>query len=277
MLSHRRMNTSVAQIRILASAFLLSSLASGFSPAATFGGRKFHLSDHCRSTTLAAKINKKLPIEIPPNEFSRTLQPDRVLKTRRGGSGYAVTVSADPTECKALAIRFDLSEIASLSADLQLRPELIGATGGGGVEVEGSCRATVTQRCVRTNEEFQVDLEFPLYCIVRPVLPLAQLLAQNSLDNDNGDDSSRGKGATTKRTNYRPQDRNMDEMDVMELQRMLQLDISDEDDVLMEDEAIYCYDGLMDVGELVAQLFWLKLDPYPKKPGTNPVQRSITG
>jgi hypothetical protein len=64
-------------------------------------------------------------------------------------------------------------------------------------------------------------------------------------------------------------------MDVMELQRMLQYDMSDDD--VMEDEAIFPLDGMLDIGELVAQLFWLKLDPYPKKPGTDPVQRSITG
>jgi hypothetical protein len=51
----------------------------------------------------------------------------------------------------------------------------------------------------------------------------------------------------------------------------------EEDASLMEDEAIYCVNGALDVGELVAQLFWLQLDPYPKKPGTTPVQRSITG
>ena len=58
---------------------------------------------------------------------------------------------------------------------------------------------------------------------------------------------------------------------------MLEYDINNEDDVLMEDESIYPIDGLLDVGELVSQLFWLKLDPYPKKPGTDPVQKSITG
>ena len=67
-------------------------------------------------------------------------------------------------------------------------------------------------------------------------------------------------------------------MDVLELQKLLQDDLGNEEDVLMEDESIYSTTGgFLDVGELVAQLFWLELDPYPKKPGTGPIQRSITG
>ena len=63
------------------------------------------------------------------------------------------------------------------------------------------------------------------------------------------------------------------------LQQLLQDDDDDDElaDVLMEDQAIYPVGGQMDLGELVAQLFWLQLDPYPKKPGTQPVRRSISG
>lgn len=67
----------------------------------------------------------------------------------------------------------------------------------------------------------------------------------------------------------------LQQMDIMEIQKLLQ-DIDVEDDV-MEDEAIYSADGILDIGELVAQMFWLKLDPYPRKPGSNFVQKSITG
>lgn len=290
-----------ALLRALAVVVLaLAWPASGFFPAVS-RRRTHHRSHHCGPARAAAKNNPKAgPAETPAaprNEFPRTLQPDRILKSsKRGsssssGSGYAVTIAADDGECQALARRFDLSVIASLSADLVLRPEHnAGGAGAGiavGVEVEGTCKATVTQRCVRTNEDFAVDLEFPLYCIVRPAVPVSSRPGQQSSPqtfDQPGEEvealrrsqGSGGGGANKKKT-YRPQDRNIDEMDVMELQRMLQSDISDEDDVLMEDEAIYCTDGLMDVGELVSQLFWLKLDPYPKKPGTNPVQRSISG
>jgi hypothetical protein len=44
-------------------------------------------------------------------------------------------------------------------------------------------------------------------------------------------------------------------MDMMQLQRMLQQDISDEDDMLMEDEMIYPCDGALDVESLWRSLF----------------------
>ena len=144
------------------------------------------------------------------------------------------------------------------------------------VEVEGTCLATVTQRCVRTNEDFIVDLEFPLYSIVRPT---ASLLQEPMISMDNQDDipnrrKDQWKDINAKSKNVsRKQD--IDEIDVLALQRMLQADVNEE--ALMEDESIYDTKGTLDVGELVAQLFWLKLDPYLKKPGTDPIQRSITG
>ena len=42
---------------------------------------------------------------------------------------------------------------------------------------------------------------------------------------------------------------------------------------IVEDLAIFSsVTGILDVGELIAQSFWLQLDPFPKKPGTRPVQ-----
>lgn len=50
-----------------------------------------------------------------------------------------------------------------------------------------------------------------------------------------------------------------------------------EDDVT-KDEAIYSMDGgILDLGKLISQLVWLKLDLYPKKPGSCAVWTSITG
>jgi len=34
---------------------------------------------------------------------------------------------------------------------------------------------------------------------------------------------------------------------------------------------------MLDMGELVSQTFWLNLDPYPKKPGSGPVEFTISG
>lgn len=59
------------------------------------------------------------------------------------------------------------------------------------------------------------------------------------------------------------------------LQDMLQ-EFDVEEDVV-EDEAVLGPDGYIDIGELVAQLFRLKLDPYPKKPGSKPINLSFSG
>ena len=59
-----------------------------------------------------------------------------------------------------------------------------------------------------------------------------------------------------------------------ELQNILQeYEVQDE---IIEDESCFCTDGIVDVGEIVAQMFRSKLDPYPKKPGTDPVSYSFT-
>lgn len=205
------------------------------------------------SLKAAKKKGSSTPFELPANEFSRLVQPDRVLRPRRS---YHMELEATEDERLALAHRFDLSEIASLEAHVELRPEANQA-----VEVQGSVTASVTQRCVRTNEDFQVNVEFPLYSLVRPVRA--------------GDEDAEAVKDMLKDT-YR-REKSVDQMDLMELQRLLEVDLNDEEDALMEDEAIYVIDGPLDVGELVAQLFWLKLDPYPKKPGSDPVQRSISG
>jgi len=41
-------------------------------------------------------------------------------------------------------------------------------------------------------------------------------------------------------------------------------------DDIIEDSSVYD-NGTIDVGELVAQIFRVKLDPFPKKPGTDPI------
>jgi len=47
---------------------------------------------------------------------------------------------------------------------------------------------------------------------------------------------------------------------------------------VVEDEGIYSLSSdQLDVGELIAQTFWLELDWYPKKPGTDPMEFEISG
>lgn len=212
------------------------------------------------------------------NEFSRLLDPERVLKLASSSSNnrnrreYPMNVEASPEECQALATRFDLPALGPLQADGVVRP----ASGTSGVEVEGSIRATLTQRCVRTNEDSSVNVEFPLYAIVRPTVPLH--VAAAPMDEPGEEDlyAALGDKSPPRRNKAPP---NLENLNVFQLQQLMQ-DFDEDDelaDVLMEDQAIYPVGGKMDIGELVAQLFWLQLDPYPKKPGSEPVRRTISG
>jgi hypothetical protein len=250
---------------------------------------------------LQAKTNKKppaAPAVRPPNEFSRSYRVESVLSGGHRQRDYHVKVEASEDELTQLAQRFDLNQIYSLEAELDMRRErMTTSSTSPGVEVEGTVLARVDQVCVRTGEIFDVDVQFPLFAIVRPIAvvgsagtsaanmdgatPAAAVeeeeeeVPQEVLDyeerlnkNSNNNKRDKKKKRDTRVTNLK-------DMDVMELQKLLQ-DFDVEDDV-MEDEGIYGGDGMLDVGELVAQLFWLKLDPYPKKPGSSPVQSSITG
>lgn len=242
--------------------------------------------------------NGSTELFFPENEFSRKVSSDRFLKSKK--AEYAITITAEPSECHLLAHRFAISQISSLSADLVLRccsssssgPPTSAAASSGTVEVCGTGWSRVTQRCVRTNEDFDLDLEFPIYAIVRPVPPM-MMMTPPTMTTTKPWDSASGNDIRNKNTksakkirkfesrseskvSYRPNSLDyLDDMDVRDLQRMLQFDMNEDD--IIEDEAIYTINGAIDVGELVSQLFWLKLDPYPKKPGSDPVQRSITG
>lgn len=222
----------------------------------------FYIQTGQRQFTTGSRLHQNTNCDV--NEFSRTIPPSRVLKHR--SSSTNLRIEANSTERHDLAARFELSDISQLSADLTL----MRATDNN-IHVEGLCQTKVRQRCVRTNEDFDVVMEFPLYCVVRPVVPVLQNLGEDPRDAEEVDRTDHVK----KERAISNHGKNLNEMDVMALQRILQTDI--DEDILMEDEAIYAVDGLLDVGELVAQLFWLNLDPYPKKPGTDPVQRSITG
>jgi uncharacterized metal-binding protein YceD (DUF177 family) len=202
--------------------------------------------------------------------------------------GYSLTIEANEVERRALAMRFGLSDIGRLEASVVLQSLLMSSGSGsdGSISVSGLGQATVTQRCVRTNDDFVVDVEFSLDSLVRPVVPVGQDL----LDADTNDGPAvSNEQSQRRRTGSPPSGRSkQNSADLGAIQRLLEQRIQEnsngnvvydeeEDASLMEDEAIYCVNGALDVGELVAQLFWLQLDPYPKKPGTTPVQRSITG
>ena len=244
------------------------------------------------------------------NEFSRILHVDRIFRNRRrgadGGGGnsqqrdHTVTVKADADECSALAKRFDLKDLTRLTADISFRPAaeaLVASAGGVGglpVEAEGTIEAHLTQTCVRTNEEFEVDVEFPLYAVVKPVAAnndedLRRLFLQQQEEEAA---AASGKKSKKKKNKKRaPRDDVFHEnkkeynlADVFDLQAAIQeADFFGDDETggaadLVEDESIYSLSSeQLDVGELIAQTFYLQLDPFPKKPGSDPVSWEISG
>ena len=205
-------------------------------------------------------------------------------------------MNADAEECKALAKRFDLKGLTRLEANLSFRPssEALGASAGGSlpIEVEGSIEAHLTQTCVRTNEEFEIDVEFPIYAVVKPVASnndedLRRLFLQQQEEeeqmNSNGGKKKKKKNKKPKDDVFHENKKTYNLSDVFDLQAAIQeADFFGDDDGeaadLVEDEAIYSLSSeQLDVGELIAQTFWLQLDPYPKKPGTDTVSWEITG
>ncbi|WP_149535374.1 YceD family protein [Siccirubricoccus phaeus] len=84
-----------------------------------------------------------------PPEFSRRLPLGLV-----GPGGRRESLVATPEECAALAARFDLLGIDSLSAELHLRPDADGA-----VLAAGELRAEVIQACVVTLESVPQRVE----------------------------------------------------------------------------------------------------------------------
>lgn len=81
-------------------------------------------------------------------EFPRPLLLERI-----GAAGHDLTVTADATECAALAIRMHLPAIQSLACRFRVR------TGPGDRFVaEGQLRASVTQTCIVSLDDFPVEV-----------------------------------------------------------------------------------------------------------------------
>jgi len=163
----------------------------------------------------------------------------------------------------------------------------LGSAGVDCVQVKGDVFAAVTQTCVRTNEKFDVELEFNLFSICKASgmmqdeselelggMRVAQI--EGALGGGGGRSKKKGKKkGRRKEVNMRDTKQSLNDMRMKEIEDLLQ-DFDVEEDVV-EDENIFGFDGIIDVGELVAQSFRLKLDPYPKKPGSEPVSYSISG
>jgi uncharacterized metal-binding protein YceD (DUF177 family) len=89
----------------------------------------------------------------PPNfEFSRPLQVDRVPKL-----GSTEKLSAEPAELQALAKRFKIPVLHSLSAEIRATPWR-----GGGMKLEGHITADLEQVSVISLEAFRETVSVPL-------------------------------------------------------------------------------------------------------------------
>jgi len=86
---------------------------------------------------------------------------------------------------------------------------------------------------------------------------------ENSVDAVRYETKRRSKRNDKIRSNQK-----VDESSIKQLQDNMQgFDIQDD---IIEDSSVYD-NGTIDVGELVSQIFRVKLDPFPKKPGTDPI------
>ena len=87
------------------------------------------------------------------NEFSRIVTVSRISP-----KGTEDKIEASPTEREALAKRFDLIGINSLSAKISLEPK--NYFNKQVIAVEGSVNATVRQQCIHSLEEVTNVLDF---------------------------------------------------------------------------------------------------------------------
>ena len=141
----------------------------------------------------------------PPFEFSRPLDVTRVP-----AHGSTERISAEPTECAALAARFGLPAIHSLAAELK-----VSRWRGEGLKIEGRFSADLDQTCVVSLEAFRSTL------------------------------------SDTFESYFLPAGRNAGK----------------DEAAIEEGDAEPFKDGVIDMGEAVAEAMALALDPYPKKPG----------
>ena len=224
----------------------------------------------------------------PVNEFSRTMQTDKVILTKRE---YTMKISATTEEMNNLAKRFSLPNITALHADLIItravdRTDTSSALSkreesslSSCIQVEGSVQSTCVQTCVRTNENFSVDQEFHLFTLVRPCTSVRYQDTNTRLETTMSSYQHKKKN----KTRQKQQSIMQQDLKLIQSGRLTGNRIYDDDDDnyanedIIEDEAILGENGLLDLGELVAQMFRVKLDPYPKKQGTKPVTYTITG
>ena len=103
-------------------------------------------------------MNKPLRDQAEP-EFSRRIPVDRISHRP-----IEITIEPSPAEREALALRFDLQALDSLTATLTLK-----SVRGEMVEVRGSLSADVVQTCVVTLEPVKNHVEDAFDALFAPV------------------------------------------------------------------------------------------------------------
>lgn len=199
-------------------------------------------------------------VDRPKNEFSRTYDSETICYRRK--SDYEASIEATDEELELLAQRFKLPSIKSLKADFGMKLQ-----DKDNVRVRGNMYGVVTQKCVRTNEDFDNEFKHDFFTVMRPVGNSMIETAVEQIPFEAKRSSRKKKQIRTNRN------QNLDETDLKELQNLME-DFDIEDDII-EDESVY-EGGVIDVGELVAQIFRVKLDPFPKKPGSEPMTMEFT-
>ncbi|MCF4164487.1 DUF177 domain-containing protein [Zavarzinia compransoris] len=145
-----------------------------------------------------------------PAEFSRPLRAESVHMR-----GRTERLTATPAECAALAARFDILAVESLSAEIELRPHR-----RDGLALSGRLAADVVQACVVSLEPVPAHVEVAFERVYEP-------------------------GAEDPNESFSVDD-------------LFDPDADDPPEPLI--------DGIVDLGELVAEELALALDPYPRAP-----------
>lgn len=107
-------------------------------------------------------------------EFSRTWRLDAL------GIDRAVEISAEPEERAALARRFDLQSLDTLSASATLHPT------AGGVEARGQLKAKAVQSCVITGDPVpaRIDQPFVIRFVPEELAPVGEEIELDADDCD---------------------------------------------------------------------------------------------
>lgn len=107
-----------------------------------------------------------------PIEFSR-----RILLDRIGPRPATHEIAATPAECAALAKRFDLISVDTLSATVTL----VRTQAGRAVELTGRLRAAVVQACVVTLEPVPASVE-DVFTVI--YAPMGDIAPDDAIDSD---------------------------------------------------------------------------------------------